>query len=135
MCVDYGKARLGIAFSDPSATLASAYEVWQSKGEEEDLKHLIKLATERKVKSIVFGLPLNADGSESDFARVTKNFAEKLSQMSNIEVCFEDERFTSLDAEEILKQRGLGWKERKAVLDKYCAEIILQNYLNKLKRR
>lgn len=134
MGVDFGGKRIGIAFSDLSATIASAYEVYQSQGEKSDIAYLAALAQTKEVKKVVFGLPLNADGTQSDQTRWTKDFATKFSEQSGLEIDFEDERFSSLEAEEILKEAKMNWKQRKLVLDKYAAEIILQNYLNKIKK-
>ena len=130
MGLDFGKSRIGVAFSDLSGTIASADHIYKSKSEEDDLKYLSSLAKEKSVDLIVFGLPLNTDGSESEMSQVVKTFAEKLKKLSNIEVAFQDERFTSIEAEEYLKEAGLKWEKRKELLDKVSAQIILQNYLD-----
>lgn len=134
MGVDFGGKRIGIAFSDLSGTIATAYEVYVSQNEEKDIDYLTSLAKKREVSKVVFGLPLNADGTESDQTRWTRDFATKFSEKSEIETDFEDERFSSLEAEELLKEAKMNWKQRKLVLDKVAAEIILQNYLNKIKK-
>lgn len=134
MGVDFGGKRIGIAFSDLSGTIATAYEVYVSQNEEKDIDYLASLAKKREVSKVVFGLPLNADGTESDQTRWTRDFATKFSKKSEIETDFEDERFSSLEAEELLKEAKMNWKQRKLILDKVAAEIILQNYLNKIKK-
>lgn len=134
MGVDFGGKRIGIAFSDLSGTIATAYEVYVSQNEERDIGYLTSLAKKREVSKVVFGLPLNADGTESDQTRWTRDFATKFSEKSEIETDFEDERFSSLEAEELLKEAKMNWKQRKLILDKVAAEIILQNYLNKNKK-
>ena len=134
MGVDIGGKRIGIAFSDLSGTIATAYEVYVSQNEEKDIDYLTSLAKKREVSKVVFGLPLNADGTESDQTRWTRDFATKFSEKSEIETDFEDERFSSLEAEELLKEAKMNWKQRKLILDKVAAEIILQNYLNKNKK-
>ncbi len=134
MGVDFGGKRIGIAFSDLSGTIATAYEVYVSQNEEKDIDYLLSLAKKREVSKVVFGLPLNADGTESDQTRWTRDFATKFSEKSEIKTDFEDERFSSLEAEELLKEAKMNWKQRKLVLDKVAAEIILQNYLNKIKK-
>lgn len=134
MGVDFGGKRIGIAFSDLSGTIATAYEVYVSQNEEKDIDYLASLAKKREVSKVVFGLPLNADGTESDQTRWTRDFATKFSEKSEIETDFEDERFSSLEAEELLKEAKMNWKQRKLILDKVAAEIILQNYLNKIKK-
>ena len=130
MGLDYGKARIGVAFSDLSLTIASADHIRKSQGEESDLEYFANLIKEKSVDKVVFGLPLNADGSESEMSQVVRSFAERLSKIAGVEVCFQDERYTSYEAEEYLKEAGIKWEKRKELLDKVSAQIILQNYLD-----
>lgn len=130
MGLDYGKARIGIAFTDLSCTIASADHIYKTQTEEKDLMYLSNLIKEKSVDAVVFGLPLNADGSESEMCLVVETFAEKLRQMTNVEIAFQDERYTSFEAEEYLKEAGIKWEKRKELLDKVSAQIILQNYLD-----
>ncbi len=130
MGLDFGKARIGVAFSDLSSTIASADHIRKSQGEENDLIYFANLIKEKAVDKVVFGLPLNADGTESEMSLAVRGFAEKLSKISDTEVCFQDERYTSFEAEEYLKEAGIKWEKRKELLDKVSAQIILQNYLD-----
>lgn len=131
MGLDYGKARIGIAFSDLSRTIASADRIYKCTGDEaKDLRYLCNLAIEREVKKIVVGLPLNADGTESEMSQKVKEFGEKLASLSNLEVFYQDERYTSFEAEEYLKEAKMSWEKRKQFLDMVSAQIILQNYLD-----
>ena len=130
MGIDFGEARIGIAFSDLLCMLATGRLTLTKTTDEEDIKTLIKLAKENDVDEIVFGLPLNMDGTEGERAKRTKDFGLALEKASKIKVSFEDERLSSYEAEEILKQRKVKWQDRKKVLDQISAEIILQTYLN-----
>jgi len=118
MGLDFGKARIGVAFSDLSSTIASADHIRKSQGEESDLTYFANLIKEKSVDMVVFGLPLNADGTESEMSQVVRGFAEKLSVLSGARVCFQDERYTSFEAEEYLKEAGIKWEKRKELLDK-----------------
>ena len=133
MGLDYGKARIGIVFSDLTCTIATADRIYKCKGTEEDLKFLNELAKEKDVGNIVMGLPLNADGTESEMSKVVQDFGQKLSELSQINVFYQDERYTSFEAEEYLKEAGIKWEKRKELLDKVSAQIILQNYLDEKK--
>ena len=133
MGLDYGNSRIGIAFSDLSGTIATADSVYKRKSEEEDISFLVKLAKEKEVHHIVIGLPLNADGTESEMSKNTRQFGQKLFDKSQIEIFYQDERYTSFEAEEYLKEAHLPWEKRKALLDKVAAQIILQNYLDERK--
>lgn len=132
MGIDYGKARIGIAFSDLSGTIASAHSVIKGEGEK-DVENLSKLAKSMEVKYIVIGLPLNADGTESEMSKFVQDFGKKLSEKSGLQVFYQDERYTSCEAEEYLKEAGIRWEKRKELLDKVSAQIILQNYLDERK--
>ena len=133
MGLDYGKARIGIAFSDLTCTIANADRVYKCKGQEEDIKFLTNLAKEKDVGFIVIGLPLNADGTESEMSKYVQNFGQALFEYSQIKVFYQDERYTSFEAEEYLKEAKLSWEKRKELLDKVPAQIILQNYLDERK--
>ena len=130
MGLDYGKARIGVAFSDLSCTIASADHIYKTQNEDADLKYFSNLIKEKSVSFVVFGLPLNADGTESEMSAVVRNFADKLKALAGIEIAFQDERYTSFEAEEYLKEAGVKWEKRKELLDKISAQIILQNYMD-----
>ncbi len=136
MCLDYGDVRIGVALSDLTHTLASGFETYTRKSIKEDIIHLKKVINENNVKKILFGLPLNMDGTESNQTIKTKNFAELLKSNldDNIEIIFSDERLTSLIAEKMLISADVSRQKRKMVIDKISATIILQDYLDNLKR-
>ena len=130
MGVDYGDRRVGIALSDPLCIISSAYEVYQSKGEDDAISHISDLVKQFNVSDIAFGLPLNLDGSEGERALIHKAIGQKLEQISGAKVHFIDERLTSSEAEDYLKEARIDWKKRKEVIDKISAQIILQTYMN-----
>lgn len=133
MGIDYGDKRIGIAFTDLLGLISSAYDVYENKNTETSLSYLSELAKEKNVDEIVIGLPLSMDGSENERTAVTKSFGEKLSKLSGVKVVYEDERLSSYEAEEILKEAKLPWEKRKQILDKVSAQVILQSYLNNKK--
>lgn len=132
MCLDYGTVRIGIALSDLTQTLASGYATYTCKSYKQDVEYLKKVISENDVKKIVFGLPLNMDGTESSQTLKTKNFANILRQNldESIEIVFADERMTSLIAEKMLLSADVSRQKRKMVIDKVSATIILQDYLD-----
>ena len=130
MGLDYGKARIGVAFSDLSGTIASADHIYKAQSEEKDLSYFSNLVKEKCVGLVVLGLPLNADGTESEMSAVVREFGEKLKMRAGVEVAFQDERYTSFEAEELLKEAHIKWEKRKELLDKVSAQIILQNYMD-----
>ena len=133
MGLDYGDKRIGIAFSDLLGLIASAYEVYQNNNEEETLNYLCKLAKDKDVDEIILGLPLNMEGEENPRTTITRDFGKKLQEKSGLPVIYEDERLTSVEADEMLKARKMSWEKRKEIIDKVSAELILQSYLSNKK--
>lgn len=135
MGLDYGDVRIGIAFSDLMGVIASAYETYKRVSEEKDLEHICNLIAEYDVKKVVIGLPYNMDGTEGIRAEVTKEFANKLAERAKVEIIYQDERLSSVSAEEALIEAGVRREKRKNLIDKVAASIILQCYLDSAKRR
>lgn len=131
MGIDYGDKRIGIAFTDLLCVLANPYEVYKNVDEEQTLQHIKDLAKEMQVSEIILGLPLNMDGTEGERTCVTKQFGNKLAEFTNLPIIYVDERLSSYEAEEMLKDQGVkSWEKRKEMLDMVSAQVILQTYLN-----
>ena len=130
MGLDYGDARIGIAFSDLLCTIASPYDTLWRKTLAEDLEYFKNLVTSNDVGLIVIGLAYNMDGSEGKRVEVTKEFGGLLQKKLGIPVQYVDERLSSVEAEDLLRQAHVPPIKRKGLLDKISASIILQNYLN-----
>ena len=128
--VDYGDVRIGLSLSDLTRTIASPFETYTRKNLKADLDYLVNLIKEKEVKVVVFGLPLNMDGSEGVRVEKTKNFAYKLSELIDCKIEFCDERLSSVSAENILLSANVRRDKRKQIIDKLAATIILQEYLD-----
>ncbi|MBQ9369608.1 MAG: Holliday junction resolvase RuvX [Clostridia bacterium] len=131
LALDIGDVRIGVAISDPLGISANGIETYLSKGREQDVAYFAKMAQDRGCEKILLGLPLNMDGTEGERAQKVREFGDALQAASGIEVVYEDERLTTVEAEEILIEAGLSRQERRKVIDKVAAEIILRCYLNK----
>ena len=134
MCLDYGDARIGIAFTDFLQITANPYQVYQSVNLQKDLEYISNLAHNNSVGLIVIGMPYSLDGQTNDRTAVTQSFGEQLQSFSKIPVVYEDERLSSYEAEEILKEKRVPPKERKKQLDMLSAAVILEAYLNNRKK-
>ncbi len=130
MGLDYGDVRIGVALSDPTMLIATGLETYTRKTNKLDIEHLARIIAENAVNKVVFGLPLNMDGSEGIRVVKTKSFAEKLKAQTGVEIDFFDERLSSVDAEAILVDAGVRRDKRKGVIDKLAATLILQGYLD-----
>ena len=129
---DIGDKRVGVAVSDPFNTFAlPASTFFRTKNAEEDAEKLAALAREKEAGLIVCGLPFNFDGSESAQTVKTKTFAQLLEARTELPVVFEDERFTTMEAERVLISGGVRRENRKQSIDSIAASYILEGYLNK----
>ena len=133
MGIDYGDKRIGIAFTDLLQMLSNPHSIYQSVDMGTDVKYIAQLAKQNDVEKIIIGLPLCMDGSENESTEVTKTFGAMLKEQSGLEIVYEDERLSSVEAEDILRENKVSPKDRKKHLDKLSAAIILQAYLNSRK--
>ncbi len=134
MALDYGEVRIGVAFSDLLNIIANGYETYTRRDLDTDLNYLTQLAREHEVDEIVMGLPINMDGTEGERVQATRAFGEKLQKVSGLKISYLDERLTSVSAERLLISADVRRENRKKVIDKISATIILQNYLDKLSK-
>jgi len=130
MGLDVGDRRIGVALSDETATLASALTTFAVAGTRKDATAVAALAREHEVSTVVVGLPLNMDGSQGPQAEKVLRFVEALRRRTAVPVITRDERLTTVEAHERLREAGLGWRARKRVVDQAAAVVILQEYLD-----
>ena len=131
MALDFGDARIEIAMSDIMKIIANGYETYKRVNEEKDLQYIAGLVKPNMVDEIVFGLPINMDGTEGERVLKTRDFAEKLQNLvPNVKISFQDERLTTVTGERMLIEAGVRREKRKGVIDKIAATIILQQYLD-----
>ena len=127
--IDYGRARIGIAITDPEQTLASPYENYTRRGPEADARRFRRLVEEDRVVLFVVGLPVHLDGRESEISREAKQFGQWLADQTHVPVEFFDERFSTSEAHELLKEAAVKHSRRKRKLDMLAAQVILSAYL------
>ncbi|WP_251613075.1 Holliday junction resolvase RuvX [Pumilibacter muris] len=134
LAIDYGDARIGLALSDESETLASPLETYKSQSMRKDIDAIAALAKEKDAGLIVLGLPINMDGSHGERANKTESFGKVLEKVSGLKVVYKDERLTTVSAEKTLIECNMRREKRKQVIDTLSAQIILQSYLDAQKR-
>ena len=128
--LDVGDRTLGVALSDETATLATGLPTLRRVGSRKDVKAVARLVAEREVGEVVVGLPRRLDGSVGPQAQKVLDFMDELREALRIPVVAWDERFTSVMAQQALLEADVSRRERKAVVDKVAAILILQNYLD-----
>ena len=134
LALDVGERRVGIAISDPTGALARPLQAVVRSSREEDFAAIAAIVAEYGVSLVVVGLPLSLDGTEGPQARRIAGYAEGLADCLPTQLVLWDERFTTAEAEEILRQYRSEKKRRRArasgELDAIAAAVILQSYLD-----
>lgn len=132
--VDYGERRIGLAVSDPSATIAQPLPTLQRRaGKRPPVQAVADLARAWEAEAVVVGLPLTLDGDESEWTREVRGFGDRLAERTGLPVHFVDERMTSVRAERAVRSLGLRRAERedKRRVDAAAAVLILQAFLDR----
>ena len=132
--LDPGERRVGIAISDPTGTLARPLQTLVRGSRDEDFAAIAGLVAEHDVELVVIGRPLSLDGTEGPQARKVARYADALAANLAVRVVLWDERYTTVEAHEILRQRrGKGGRRRArdaGQVDAIAAAVILQSYLD-----
>ena len=130
--VDLGSRRIGLALSDPSGTLASPLEVITRSGDaKRDRKMILAAAAEHEADTIVVGLPKSLSGKKGPAERAALEEIEALRTAApeHVTIDMHDERFTTVIAQRGLVESGMRRHDRKQVVDKVAAAVMLQSYL------
>ena len=127
--LDFGTRRVGAAVSDPGRSIATPLEVYERRDWSRDAAHYRHLIREHDVDKIVVGLPLHASGDESESSVAARRWGAWLARETGLPIVFFDERYTTVEAEEVLRSAGFRLKDRHAKRDMLAARLLLQNYL------
>lgn len=136
--LDFGSKTVGVAVSDGLLLTAQGVETIERKDENKLRKtcaRIGELIAEYEITEIVLGLPKNMNNTEGERVEKTKAFGEMLERRTGLPVHYWDERLTTVAAEQILMESGVRRENRKAVIDKVAAGLILQGYLDCLKTK
>jgi putative Holliday junction resolvase len=130
LALDVGDVRIGVALSDETGTLASGLVTLRSAGPRKDAQAVAALVREHDVGEVVVGLPLRLDGTIGPRGEQTLAFVRRLRRVVGVPVVTRDERLTSVAAGERLAEAGVRRRDRKALLDRAAAALILQEHLD-----
>jgi putative Holliday junction resolvase len=132
MALDFGTKAIGVALSDELQLTARPLTTLRRNQLKfaELLERIAALATEHEVGTLVVGLPLNMDGTRGPAASRVESFVAQLRQFVPIPIVLLDERLTSFEAEQLLREMGMSERERRAKSDEYAALLILRDYLD-----
>jgi len=134
--VDLGSKRIGIAVSDPTGTIASPLTVVHRSGSRRrDLDEIARIAHDEDVELIVVGLPLTLRGEVGHAAEAAVAEAARLATVVAVPVETHDERLTTVTAERSMIDAGMRGEERRRVVDKVAAAVMLQSWLDTRRAR
>lgn len=132
MGIDYGTARIGVAFSDELQMLAHPAETIAVAKTADPAARIAELAREKNVERIVVGLPRHMNGSVGASAEEASGFAEKIRALVPCEVRTWDERLSSVAAHRALREAGKSSRQTRGYVDQVAAQMLLQGYLDSL---
>lgn len=137
--LDVGDKTIGVAVSDELDITAQGVTTIDRVGIRKDAGKVMDYVREYDCGTVVMGLPINLDGSDSVQTEKVREFRTMLenkmrsSGMADVKVEWQDERFTTVIAERVLMEANMKRKSRKEVVDKQAAIIILQSYMDRVK--
>lgn len=133
MGLDFGSRTTGVAISDPLGVTAQGVETIVRKDENklrQTCARIEELIKEYEIEEIVLGYPKNMNNTAGERAEKTEEFKAMLERRTGKPVILWDERLTTVAAERVLMESGVRRENRKAVVDKIAAVLILQGYLD-----
>lgn len=135
MSLDIGDKTIGVAVSDPLFISAQGVTTIERIGIKKDTTRVLELVKEYEVDTVISGLPLMLNGSDSPQTQKVREFVERLknkaqSQGFKLSFEFQDERFTTKIAENAMIDAGMRREKRKEIIDRQAAVIILQSYMD-----
>lgn len=130
LALDVGTKTIGIARAGVDSRLPTPHSTLKRKGVKQDVVRLSHLVTELSATLIVVGLPYELDGTEGRSARLARQIGEALHDTTGVDVHYQDERYSTVVAEERLRAAGHDAKRRKSTIDQAAAAVILGDYFN-----
>ena len=137
--LDVGNKTVGVAVSDPLGVIATGVTTIERVGIRKDTGKVIDYIKEYDCSTVVIGLPLNLDGEDTlsterarEFRRMLENKLKSSGPLSKVKVEWQDERFSTVEAEEVLIEANMSREDRKKIIDRQAAIVILQRYLDRM---
>lgn len=132
--LDLGSRRIGVAVSDFTGSVASPLTVvHRGKSKRTDHDAIARIVREEEAEAVVVGLPLNMDGSHGSAAKAAVAEAGQISTVAGVPAFLHDERLTTVTAERALKEANMRAEDRRHVVDKVAAAVLLQSWLDSRK--
>lgn len=130
LALDVGDRRIGLAVSDTMGLIASPLEAIVRTSQEEDVGQVLAVARENDVVEIVVGMPLTLSGEVGSQAKRVNSFRGDLKRRAGVKVRSVDERYSTVEAERLMREAGAKPSRDRAKVDSAAAAVILQSYLD-----
>lgn len=127
--LDIGERRVGVAVSDPSGAVATPLKVLTGPLSA-DISPLRRIVEDYEPELLVIGLPVSLDGTEGPQAQRVRAEADRIGALLGLPVEFQDERFSSREAERVMAESGMNERQRRGSVDMVAASFLLQTYLD-----
>jgi len=137
--LDVGTKTVGVAVSDPLGVIATGVTTIERVGIRKDTGKVLDYIKEYGCDTVVIGLPLSLDGEDSvqtqkvrDFRKMLENKLKSSGPLSKVKIEWQDERYSTVEAEEVLIEANMSREDRKKIIDRQAAIVILQRYLDRV---
>jgi putative holliday junction resolvase len=136
MGLDLGSETIGVAVSDAGFSIATPVETIRRKKFKADAERLKALVEERLAGALVYGLPVNMDGTEGPRCQSVREFAREFDKRCPLPYAFWDERLSTAAVQRMLiDEADMSRKRRAEIVDRAAAAYILQGALDALAQR
>lgn len=132
LALDYGAKRIGMAVTDPERTMVFPRHLLPNEGIEKVLLFLREFCVSEGVTLLVVGYPFDDEHVENAQTERVRAFGVKVAEFVGLPVEYEDEKYTTAEAEMMLDEFGIDFRGKKDVRDSVAAMLILQSYLKKV---
>lgn len=129
--VDFGSVRIGLALCDPERRFASPCQTYTRRNAELDRRYFQQFVADHDIRGFVVGLPIHTSGAESQKSAEARRFAAWLKDATGLPCVLFDERYSTVQAEELLRAGPMTSKKRRQRIDKIAAQIILTAFLER----
>ena len=132
LAIDHGTKRTGFAYADALRISLNALEPFHGPSNAPELlEHLARLVAEHSVGTLILGMPFNMDDNESPRAAEVRAFSERLrTRFPGLVLALVDERLSTKEAEELLRESGLRGPKAKALRDSFSALVVLRDWVS-----
>lgn len=132
LAFDFGEKRIGVAVGETMLKVAHPLLTIGSESNAARFTQIAAIIQEWRPDLLIVGLPMHLDGKPHALTHLSKKFAQRLEGRFNLPVMMIDERLSSAEAAQNLREAGIKEREQKAMLDAVAAQTILQSYFDGL---